>query len=720
MFNTAIVHNHNLSIAGNVGQERKTTYNIALTFVDQPGTMRGFKFQKYNSTINLTSDVTDFISVGTYVNVMYAKRVGPSNGQEDSFLSTLSQAPTYMPWLPDDGSGITYWTNTAYNIEKHNKNMPAMLAHNIAKRDQNCDINAQLWTDVKLLKGLHWYTKGAIRLQFGKAKDWNGQTFKLYNYHTRKSVATSDAVGLNVLDSRNLYANLHTYLKYDASIKGQRHQLGILAGYSQENSKGESTQAFRKDFAFDLPVLDAGSTENWRNGGGEAEWALMSLFGRINYSYRNRYLLEANIRYDGTSRIAIENRWGAFPSFSAGWRATEEKFVKNLHWKWLDSFKLRGSWGRLGNQNIPLYPYQAMISKVGDYAYSDENIVTGYHQVHYANRNIKWETTAITDIGFDLTLFRGLNVTFDWYHKSTTDILRGSQVSDLLGLGAPIVNHGKVRNRGIELSVNYSKIVERGFFEGLHYSVGGYVDRNRNKLVRFGADEISGLNLRREGSPFNEYYMLECIGIFADESEIANAPKQFNDNPEPGDLRYKDQNNDGVINNDDRIIMSGHFPKFEYGISGNLKLKNIDISFVGQGVYDKKYYTREWGVYPFVQGAAPTREYLKGMWTPEHPNNAKYVKLYFGNYGGTKNTRPNSHFLRDASYFRLKSLTIGYTLPTTFIRKVKMNSARVYFSGENLLTVTRFMGLDPERAGDGRASQYPQNKICSFGLNVEF
>lgn len=726
MFRTAVVQTHNLSMAGST---EKTTYNVALNFVDQPGTMRGFKYRKYNATIDLTARITNFIKVGTYANLMYGETEQPRQGQNDAFLSTLSQAPTYMPWLPDDGTGIRRWTSSAYSFESHNKNMPAIIGDNAMKRDNNFDINAQLWLEINLAKGLTWYTKGAARLQSNKSKDWRGSTTYTYDYHTgeRSSELDKGGLGLSVGDGRRFYTNLYSYLKYDLSLVDNAHNFSLMVGYNQESEKYETLNAYRKDFAFDLPVLNAGGTADWSNSGGEEEWAIQSLFGRFNYDFKERYLFEANMRYDGTSRISDENRWGVFPSFSVAWRATEEEFIKNLNLNWLNNFKLRGSWGQLGNQNIGLYPYQAMISGVDDYPFTktSDGVIIGYQQTAYVNRNIKWETTTITDIGFDLQVFDGLSVTFDWYKKTTDDILRSSQVSSLLGLSAPTVNNGSVENKGIEVALNYANMVKGGTFRGFRYNAGVYFDRSRNKLTEFGAEEIGSYSIKREGLPYDEYYMLECIGVFADQAEINASPKQFNDNTQPGDLKYKDISGpdgkpDGVIDNYDRRTFSGRFPGFEYGINASATWKGFDLSLIGQGVADKKYYTTDWGVQPFMQGSSPNKDYIKHMWTEENPYGAKHPKLYWQDMGGGKNTRPNSYYLKDASFFRLKNVTLGYTLPRVWTEKANISKVRIYFSGDNLLTLTPYKGLDPERNGDGRDAIYPQNRIYSFGLNVEF
>lgn len=719
MFRTAVVQNHNLSVAGNSG---KTTYNVALNFVNQPGTLKGFEYQKYNATVDLTSQITDFIKIGTYTSMMYGDRTQPRQGQDDVLLSTMSQAPTYMPWLPDDGSGVRRWTGSAYPHEDHNKNMPAIIASNTSKKFQNFDINAQLWVEVNLAKGLTWHTKGAVRLESNKSKEWGGSDEPVYDYHTGVKTGNLDkgSNGLTVEDQRRFYQNLYTYLKYDYTTPNTDHNFSIMAGYNQESEKYETLKAYRKEFAFDLPVIDAGSNANWSNGGKQEEWAIQSVFGRLNYNFKERYLFEANMRYDGTSRISSENRWGIFPSFSAGWRLTEEDFIKNLNLTWLNNAKLRASWGQLGNQNIGLYPYQAMIESVSNYPFDKKTETVGYQQKAYANRDIKWETTTITDVGVDLQVFNGLSMTFDWYKKTTSDILRSSQVSYLLGLSAPTVNNGEVENKGFEIAFNYNNMISDGVFKGLQYNAGVYFDRSRNKLTQFGAEEIDGYKLRREGLPYNEYYMLECIGVFATEDEVKNSPKQFNDNTLPGDLKYRDANNDGVIDNNDRVVIDGRFPKFEYAFNLSASWKGFDVSLLLQGVEGKKHYVTDWGLQPFRQGSAPTIDYVKYRWTEDNPDNAKYPRMYFDDFGGSKNTRKNSYFLKDASYLRLKNLTIGYTIPVELTRKMLVERIRIFFSGDNLATITNYPELDPEREEDGRFVAYPQNKICSFGINVQF
>lgn len=717
MFNPAFVHQHNLSLAGTA---KKTTYNIALNYADQDGTLRSFKYKKYNVTVDLTTQATNWMKVGFFTNMMKGDRNFNGVSQDDAILSTMSQAPTYMPWLPDDGTGVRKYTRKAYENELFNKNMPMIVEKDLFHQTNvNTDINAQLWLDIQLTQGLTWYTKGAVRQVNTRNENWRGGMQPTYNYHTGELIEMTGDYGLSVSENRTFYTNLYTYLKYDYATPNRDHNFSLMVGYSQETNKYETLEAYRRDYDFDLPTIDAGAgSPNWSNSGKVEEWALMSGFFRLNYNYKDRYLFEANARYDGSSRLSPDGRWGLFPSLSGAWRVSEESFMKD--WEWLSNAKIRTSWGKLGNQEIGLYPYQAMIAKVNSYPFDKNEMSSAYIQTAFVNRDIKWETTTITDVGLDMLLWNKFNITFDWYKKETDGILRSAQVSALLGMDAPTINDGTMQDKGIELAFAWNDYTDTKL-GGLDYNVGFYIDRTRNTLVNFGSTEKDGKVIREEGLPYDSYYMLDCIGIFATQEEIDNAPKQYNDDTQPGDLRYRDTNNDGVINDDDRILISGKYPNFEYGLNAGLNWNGFDVSLLTQGVAGtKSFIDYRWGLAPFFQGSAPTKDYVAGMWTEENPYNAKYPKIYFGTLGGTKNTRTNSYFLQNTSYFRLKNLTVGYTLPKVLTDKIHLQKVRFYFSGDNLLTFTKYEGLDPERSGDGTLTQYPQNRICSIGVDVEF
>lgn len=715
-FNPAWVQNHDLSLSGGT---KGTTYNISLGYIDQPGTMKGYEFQKYNFRANLKSQLKDWITIGTNIFMERGDVTQTAQGQDDAFLSFLAQAPTYSPMLPD-GSGYVY---SAYPFEDHNKNMAASIENEVMKKTTSYDASAQLWMEIKLFKDLTWYTKGAVNFTDASYKDWR-PVVPLYNFHTGNFSSNLDVgtKGLTADNSRTFYTNFFTYLKYDKTL-AEAHNLGVQVGYSQEYNRFDNLKGYRQTFYSGLQELNAGTVDIMEANGYAYEWALMSLFGRLNYDYKGRYLLETNVRYDGTSRMANNKRWGWFPSFSAGWRLSEESFMKDLDLHWLNNLKIRGSYGLLGNQNINVsdqpYPYQSILVYTGAYPFDNNGLSTGVAQTGYANQNIRWESTSITDIGIDVTLFGGLSFSYDWYRKNTTDILRSAQASNLLGLTAPIVNSGAMVNSGHEITVQYAGRVQDGVLKGLNYGAGAYFNTFKNEARNFGTEEISGYYLRRNGLPYDSYYMLECIGVFQTEEEIKQSPKQFSDNVKPGDLKYLDANGDGIVDNDDRVVVDGKFPKFEYSFNLFASWKGFDISAFFQGVEGRKIFVNGWGYEPFRQGTPPTTEWLTDRWTG--PGTSNWLPRITYDYNGNSQNRRNSTwFLQDASYLRLKNLTFGYTLPKHLTNKVKCEKLRLYFSGDNLFTITDFKGLDPERAGDGRFAQYPQNKIISFGLNVEF
>jgi len=714
---TSLSSNHNLTLLG--GNE-KLSYNAALNYVDEAGTMKGFDFKKYNFTLNMKSKVNNWITAGAYINLNRYDRTQLRQGSEDAFLALMAQAPTYKPQR-EDGT----WVKKAYTFEDSNKNIPALIANEVFRKYTGYETTGHLWLTIDLLDGLSWHSKGAATMRNIKNKQWR-PVIPIYMYHSGDNAGVLDVGGdgFNTDNEINFYTYLYSYLKYDFSIADD-HKFGLQFGYSQESNRYEWLSGYRRDYLFPLQELDAGTTDLVENGGSSQEWALMGVFGRFNYNYKERYLLEANFRYDASSRISPENRWGLFPSLSAAWRMTEEKFIKDALPAWFTSAKIRASWGQLGNQNIGLYPYQALISSGYNYPFDGANLSSGYTQTALFNRKLIWETTTTTDIGADLLLFGGLSITFDWYQKVTSDILRGSQVTQALGLSAPTVNNGEMTNRGIEIDIKYNGYVKEGTFKGLSYSAGFYIDRYRNELTKFGAREISGNNLREEGLPWDSYYVLECIGVFATQEEIDNSPKQFNDVLRPGDLKYatngaKDSHGNDVVSADSRKVIDGRFPSFEYAFNASAQWKGFDVSMLFAGVEGLKWYVNEWGTQPFRQGSPPTKAYVAGMWTEENPYNAIHPKIYINDMGGTKNTRGSTYWLQDASFLRLKNLTIGYTVPQKITQIVNLQNLRVFFSGDNLLTFTNYPELDPERNSDGRISRYPQNRVLSVGLSATF
>jgi TonB-linked SusC/RagA family outer membrane protein len=513
---------------------------------------------------------------------------------------------------------------------------------------------------------------------------------------------------LDVANQREFYNNMRGTLTFQKTWG--KHEVKVLAGAEQNSYRQDRFTAFRDNYVLpDYPVLDAGGASNMRNSGTGQEWSLRSFFGRINYNYKERYLLELNIRNDGSSRFAEGRKWGVFPSASAGWRISEEAFMAPLK-PVINELKLRGSWGKLGNQNIGTYP-SATVVNLSAYTVGGQ-IVNAAALDALANRNITWESTEMSDVGLDVTLFSHLSITADYYSSKTKDILLLLNIPLITGLKAPYQNAGKVSNKGWELGINYD-----GKINDFKYNIGVNVSDVKNKVLDMRGINQSNVTVSREGYPVNAIFGLQAEGFFQDADEVAKHATQFG-TIAPGDIKYKDQNGDGIINESDKVIMGNTIPRYTYGVSLNASWKGFDFGAFLQGVGKVDGLVYGAGIMPFyvssVGGTAQER--FKDYWTPTHKD-AAFPRLVFG---GTNNQQISSFWMKSAAYLRLKNLQIGYTLPTHLAKAVKLNSVRFFVNGSNLFTASKFWeGYDVDTAV-GMADNYPVMKVYSFGVNVNF
>ncbi|MCK8495454.1 TonB-dependent receptor [Spirosoma sp. RP8] len=704
IFRTVNVQNHYLNVNGGAGN---TNYSVGLGYTNQPGVVRGFNFQKYTLQFNLSSKVNDFITFGTNTLLRYSNRKGPSSGAGDTFLATLAQSPLYGPTLPD-GSGL--YTYRAYNGEVGNKN-PVASADNVTTTTDDYYAQVNGFINVKLAEGLQWETRGGINFGYWKSNDFRPR-IPVYYYSdlTQAGLLDVGTLGLSVNSSNTAYTVLYSQLTYDKQI-GKNH-FTVLGGAQQEQNKDQSLGGFRREFATNtLRELNAGPVEGQTNYGGASQWAIRSFYGRANYDYQNRYLVEASARYDGTSRLPTATRWGLFYAGSVGWRLTEEAFMKNI--TWLNDLKLRASYGKLGNQNIGTYPYQNALS-TANYPFNN-SLQTGYYAAGLVDQSLTWETTQSVDLGFDLAALNGrLTVSADWFNKETYDILRSYQVPLYVGLNAPTVNNGRVRNTGFEIELAYRDKIGKDFT----YQIGGNVQAYKNRLVQYGSREIGGQTIREEGRPLDEFFLYQWDGIFQSQEEINRSPKQPI-TPQPGDLKIKDVNGDGKIDASDRTYTPGRYPTMSYNLNANASWRNFDLSVQVFGSAGQRLYVTGWGAEPFRQGSVPTTDW-RNRWTPSNPSTTM-PRIYWADGYAPVQNYASTYFLKDASFVRLKNVQIGYTLPNTLVSKAKMQSLRVYFAGDNLLTLSKFPGLDPERTAvtDNYVS-YPQNQVFTLGATVQF
>jgi TonB-linked SusC/RagA family outer membrane protein len=712
MFKTAFTHNHHISVSG--GNE-KTTFNLSIGYLDQGGIIEPYDYKRYNMLLSVDTKVTNWLTVGGNMQGIKKDITQDIQGTYNEnywIMHAFGPGPNYTPTmtLPDGSTG--YVARYSANIAEWTVRNPMAIIAAGSNTRENYTVRPQLYANVKILEGLNWYTKGAADFDYLFRKNHENPV-NCY-YFNDGSFAHNNAVwNLGVRDNMytTLMTTLYSTLNYQKTFN-ETHNLNVLFGYNQESSYYRELAGSRMYFPTEnLAELNAGSSLNQSTSGTASEWAIQSLFGRLNYDYLGKYLFEANFRYDGTSRIAPETRWGIFPSVSGAWRISEESFMKSLDW--LSNLKFRASWGQLGNQNVGTYPYQDVLSTT---SYPFSSLESGVLLTRLVDKNLKWETTTVTDFGIDLNVKNGLfSMTVDWYKKLTDGILYSIPIPASVGLSAPTINGGKMQNIGWDIELGHAYHIGE-----VNYDINFNISTYKNKVLSIISPSI-GTNIVKEGLPYNQWYMIEWIGIFQNQAEIDNGPVHPY-SPKPGDLKFKDQNGDGVINAEDRVVCDGFYPDFYYGGSLNLSWRNFDVSAFFQGIEGVKNYLggmhRAWGYAPYVQGSPPTMDLVRNHWTGEGSTN-KYPAMYEQTYlpiNGTAST----YWLLDASYLRLKNLRIGYTVPKTTANKIGFKGLQVYLSGDNLFTITDYPGIDPEKSGLGSGySTFPQLTTYSFGIKVK-
>jgi TonB-linked SusC/RagA family outer membrane protein len=495
-----------------------------------------------------------------------------------------------------------------------------------------------------------------------------------------------------------------------------KHTVTALGGYQYTNAYYSDFGAFRDNFLFpEYTVLSAGSSANMRNGGSATDWSLISYFGRLNYAFDNKYLFEANIRHDGSSRFAKGHKWGSFPSFSAGWRISQENFMAGV--SWLNELKLRASWGKLGNQQIgDNYPFAPTVSLEPRYI-SNDVIQNGAAILSLANTDISWETTAMTNIGLDARVLRNLSVSFDYYNKRTTGILLQLSIPRTMGVSAPYQNAGVVDNKGWDLQIDYSNN-DRAFRYGVTLTLSDV----KNKVVDLKGIQQTGTIVNREGSPMNSLFLLRSQGLlsasdFDGSGNYLHTVQTFGV-VKPGDIRYTDVNDSKSIDNNDREVLGSTIPRYTYSLRLFAEYKGFDFTAFLQGVGKVDGYLTGSAIAPFLAGGT-AYEFQKNRWTTDNPDpNAVFPRFAFGE---SNNTQNSDYWMKSAAYLRMKNLQLGYTLPKAVLSSLKIQSLRVYVSGENLFTMDNFWpGWDPEIPPASSGIYYPQVKVINVGLNVKF
>ena len=573
-------------------------------------------------------------------------------------------------------------SNGNYALFKNEHNSVAYAREGGTYKETNSNFQGNVGMELDIIDGLK--LRGIAASTFNLTDNpthVNTMTFYQAGSDTPVKKTTNS---ITEYDIKSMELNLQAYLDYNKTFG--KHTVGALLGYSQIYKQTRYLQAYRKNLpnSNSLDQINAGEVTGQTTYGTEIEYALRSVFGRVNYSYDNRYLLEANLRYDGTSRFPKNNRFGAFPSFSIGWRISEEEFFKV---DWVDNLKLRASWGLLGNQETVnsdnssnYYPYQN--TYLFGYDNSFGNTLTPGISISspMANQDITWEKTDQWNVGVDAAFWSNkLTLGADWFRKETRDILLQLPVPNMMGVSAPMQNAGVVRNTGIELQLGHNNRIN-----DWSYSIGANFSYVTTKIIDLKGGDTPGQSV---GDPLWAYYGYVCDGIFQNEEEIKNHPTQSMGTPVPGDLKYRDLNGDKVVDSKDRQVLGSYFPKINFGLNLSVQYKDFDLSALLQGAADVKSAPVAEIRYAFYNGGKVTEQHLD-RWTPENPN-ATYPRLSMSD---SKNRVTSSFWMQDASYAKLRNLQVGYSLPKQLISKYGISRLRVYCSIDNLFMISGFDG----------------------------
>lgn len=581
----------------------------------------------------------------------------------------------------------------------------------------NFSLELQLWDNLK------------VKSSFGSDLSFWGSDgiTKLY-YLTDNNKATNTNVHSS--SERGLVWQLENVLMYDKSVEG--HAFNVILGQSAKESVsyylGGSRLGMRNE---DHPYIDycTGLSENPGEmniyGGKNAKSTLASLFARVGYNYDERYMLQATIRRDGSSRFGSNNHYAVFPSFSVGWNLSNESFMSNRP-EWFTSAKVRYSWGKNGNENIGNFAYVAMTSAGNNAIFgSDEKVYSGVKTSIIPNPDLKWEESAQTDIGIDLGFFNNtLTFTADYYKKKTDGMLMTMNIPSYVGESKPMGNVGKMENSGIEFELGY-----KNKFGDVNIHVSGNATYLKNKLVEYGnesgwanLDSFQGtgtISRAQNGKPFPYFFGYKTAGIYQNEAEASEGPKYSDGkSPKAGDIRFVDIDKNGIINDDDRTDIGKGMPDWTFGFNVGADWKGVDFSMMWQGTVGNDVYdaTRRTDI-----SATNLPSWMLGRWTGEGTSN-KYPRFVLGdNY----NWQSSDIMVYDGSYLRLKNIQLGYTLPTDLTKKVFISKFRVFVAAENLLTFTKYHGFDPEISSGGTSlgidyGVYPQARVYTVGLNVAF
>lgn len=670
----------------------------------------GRTFERITTRINTDGNITD--KLGVTADMFFRREILNQPSMDPIYYMNIS-APVYA----------AEWSDGRVAEGKTGANIYGQLKYGGFRQNWENQIGGRLALNYTPLEGLKLSAVVSPNLGFDKGKNFQ----KRVPYYAWDDPATymgtlqwANSTNLNESRSENYQVTTQFLANYD-KIMG-RHTLNLLAGNENYKAFAEDLMASRDQFLLDTyPYLNLGPLEFRGNSGSAWENAYNSWFGRFTYNFDGKYLLQGNLRYDASSRFAKDYRWGSFPSFSAGWVVSEENFLKDF--APLSFLKLRGSWGTLGNERIGNYPYQSTIGFSNVLFHQGSNVVSSQSaaQWQYAIPDISWEKTSSYNIGLDANFFNyRLNVSGEYFRKTTQDMLLPLEIPDYIGFDNPEQNTGEMYTKGWELDLGWADDLNE-----LSYSVNFNISDFKSVMGDLGGIQFLGDRVRMEGSEFDEWYGYLSDGLFQSQEEINNSAV-MNANVRPGDIRYKDISGptgepDGKISPEyDRVVLGGSMPRYLYGGNIRLDYRHFDLGIMVQGVGRQNSRLSGLMVQPIMENWGHIPKILDGEYWSEYNSEEENISAQYPRL--SRNSEANNFAMSDfwlinGGYFRLKNISLGYTLPTAFSERVGMQNIRIYGNASDLFTIDNYpKGWDPEVSATG----YPITSSFLLGVSVQF
>ncbi|GAB3554067.1 SusC/RagA family TonB-linked outer membrane protein [Spirosoma fluminis] len=716
IFRAAPIQNHTLSISG--GKDNVKFY-VSGNYLDQRGVVINSGFKRYSARANV--DVkSGRLTVGANLNPTYSyhdliKAEGPYLGE--GVVGLALQMPPIFPVYNADGS--YNWGGNAWGYGATSILNPVAIANQVSDKLSQLRVLGNAYAQYEIFKGLSY------RLNVGT--DIN--SFQR-DYYRPSTLEIRDRKGPSVPTGFSRAQNFINWLventlNYNQSFGA--HTVAALVGFTSQKDRRVANELTATNFPNDLVyTLNAGQVS--AGASDVQEWSLLSYLGRVQYDYNGKYLLSAAIRADGSSRFGRDNRWGYFPSVSAGWNLSQESFLKPV--TWLSDLKLRASYGLTGNFQIPNYGSISLLN-YQNYILGPETVVSGLAPGNSANDRLRWEKTAMLDVGFDVSFFRNkLNLTVDYYNANTSDLLLNVPVPRTSGFSTELQNIGKVNNQGFEFTLG-----TRQTFGRFRWDASANIATNRNKVIALGpsgdpiivAGGVAGAQfITQIGHPIGEYYTMIYDGVFKNQAEIDAYP--HTSTTKPGDFRFVDKNGDGKIDfSSDRTVTGSYFPKYTFGFTNNFAFRGFDLGIAIQGVQGHKILNliRRY-IYNMEGNGNLFRGALDRWQSADNPGNGLVNRANRLSTGS--NGEISTWHIEDGSYVRIRTLTLGYSLPSTVLQRLRLTRARLYVSAQNPFTFTKYLGFNPEvnsRPDSALSSgedygTYPLPRTTSVGINLSF